>query len=249
MKSDKKHNVIPIKSEAEAGFVDCENCGLFPVCRPIESGGQSMVLVESFLSRREAVKLGESLFLKDDPLTDIYAVSSGTFKIVQYGVDGEEQILGFRFPGELLGEDALYPGKYGYTAVAISGSSVCRLPVQEFNASSNIIPTMQRNMIELLSMQCYVTQKQMSSLAACKSAEQKLVAFLLNIAERKAAHDGSSTNIKLTITRDNIANFLGLRRETLSRLLSRLQKEGLLAIKGKQLQLLQPDRLNKLANL
>ncbi len=249
MNSDKKHKGSCGKSATDANFVDCENCGMFPICRPVEAGGQSVTLVENFLSRREPLKSGESLFVKDETLTDIYAVSSGTFKIVQFAVDGEEQILGFRFPGELLGEDALYPGKYGYTAVAINGSSVCRIPIQELNASSEMMPAMQRNMIELLGMQSYVTQKQMSSLAACKSAEQKLVAFLLNIAERKAAHDGSSTSIKLTVTRDNIANFLGLRRETLSRLLSKLQKEGLIAINGKQLELLALDKLSELANL
>ena len=246
--NDKNHKKGSRKKSSQ-NFVECDNCGMLPVCRPINTDNQPMDLTETFLSRREPVKAGISLFQKDDKLTDIYAVCSGTFKITQITANGEEQILGFRFPGELLGEDAIYPNEHGYTATAVNNGAVCRVQVHDLKSCGEMMPAMQQNIIELLSRQSSAIQQQLGALVARKTAEQQLVAFLLDIAKRNAAYLGTMSSIKLAISREDMANFLGLRRETLSRQLTKLQKNGLLTIKGKQLELLNLDKLTQLANL
>lgn len=217
-----------------------------PVCQPIEAEKRSLSLAESYLNKRISIKSGEVLFNKNNPLSAIYAVCSGTFKLCDSSSKSKEKILGFRFPGELLGEDALFPEKYGYSAIAIGDSSVCQVAVDELMSCSNLVPDLQSNLLVLLIKQSYINQREFQSLVAKKTAESLLSSFLLNITDRCSAHYGSTTTIHLSISRDNIANFLGLRRETLSRIFSKLQKEGLIQISGKKIHLLE---LNKLANL
>lgn len=241
MKSGKKNK------KPDADYVACKNCGMEPICRPVATGGQNVPLSDAYLNRRNVVLAGESLFARGEAMTNLYAVSSGVFRIVQISPDGEEHVLGFRFPGELLGDDAFYSGSYSYTAIAITDSSACSVLMKEFNACSELVPSMQRNIIELLSRQNHNIQQQMSVLVARKNAEQQLVAFLLNIARRQMANEGLARRFDLAISRDSIANFLGFRRETLSRLLSRLQKKGLIRLDARQLELLDPVELSRLA--
>lgn len=233
---------------AMTDHVACENCALDAVCRPIKIGGHSLSLVHNIMGRKEPLKSGEFLFRKGEPIKALYAVTSGTIKIVQTTGTSREQVLGFRFPGELLGEDAIFPKEYSLDALAVDDVSVCRMPISELEDCANNIPSIQRELIDLISRQCYLMQQQMAAYVARNSAEERLAAFLVNIAERNSTHTGSQTEISLAMSRDDIANFLGLRRETLSRSLSKLQKMQVIRVDGKMLEVLKPDELRLLAH-
>ncbi len=153
-----------------------------------------------------------------------------------------------RFPGELSGEDALYLKTYNYTASAIGDSSVCKVSVDQMTSCGKLVPEVQQNLIELLSRQSYVRQRNFQAYIGKKSADSLLAAFLLNIIERNADYTGSDDSIELPLSRNDVANFLGLRRETLSRVFSKFQKEQLIQVEGKKIQLLEIERLNKLAD-
>ncbi|MDP7591965.1 MAG: Crp/Fnr family transcriptional regulator [Litorilituus sp.] len=218
------------------------------VCQPVTTANQSFNLSESYLKKRIASKNGYILFCQDAPITDIYAVSSGTFKLCQKTDDGEENIIGLRFPGELIGEDALYLKTYNYTAVAIGNSSVCKVSVEQMTSCGKLVPEVQQNLIELLSRQSYVRQRNFQAYIGKKSADSLLAAFLLNIIERNTDYTGSDDSIELPLSRNDVANFLGLRRETLSRVFSKFQKEQLIQVDGKSIQLVALARLNQLAD-
>jgi CRP/FNR family transcriptional regulator len=215
------------------------------VCQPVTTAKKSINLSESYLKKRVAKKI---LFQQSTSLTDIYAVTSGAYKLCQYNDDGEENVIGLRFPGELIGEDALYLQKYNYTAIAIGDSSVCKVSVEQMTSCGKLVPEIQLNFIELLSRQSYVRQRNFQAYIGKKSADSLLAAFLLNIIERNADYTGNDDHIELPISRNDVANFLGLRRETLSRVFSKFQKDQLIQIEGKTIQLLEQDKLSKLAD-
>ena len=181
-------------------------------------------------------------------LVNIYAVSSGAFKLSQQTDDSTGIIIDLRFPGELIGEDALYLTTYNYSAIAIGDSSVCKVLVEQMTACSQFVPEIQQNLIKLLNRQSYVRQRNFKAHIGKKSANSLLAAFLLNIIERSASYTGSDNSIELPINRNDIANFFGLRRETLSRVFSKFKKDELIQVEGKKTILLEQDKLTKLAN-
>jgi len=243
------NNFMGAKNNCEKNYVKCENCAMEPVCVPIATNNGSINLADTYLTKRSPVDNGNSAFDKDDSLSDIYAVCSGVFKLCDTTEKGDEKIVGFRFPGELLGDDALYPEKYGYSAVAIGESSICEVTVSDLVGCSKAVPDLQLKFVNLLTRQSYVNHQELDAVVAKKTAESLLTAFLLNVAARTAAHNGSSTSFTLPMSRDDIANFLGVRRETLSRIFSKLQKDELIEMRGKHIQLLSPEKLQELANL
>jgi len=228
-------------------YVDCKNCGMNAVCQPINAGNQSLSLSESYLNKKLAINACETVFINETQLTCIYAVCSGTFKLCQQTSIGEERIIGFRFPGELLGEDAIYHEKYNYTPIAIGQGSLCQVLVNEVKTCSGMVPHLQQNLILLLANQSFVNQKNNQSLVGKKTAESLLAAFLINTYERTIEHYKCVNEINLVMSRYDIANFLGLRRETLSRLFSKLQKDSLISTKGKKVILINIDALRNLA--
>lgn len=228
-------------------YVACKNCSMEPVCQPINQVDQSLLLSEHYLDKRISIKAGARLFTKDESLSAIYAVCSGSFKLCS-GDKKDEKIINFRFSGELLGEDALFPQKYACHAIALEDSSICRVSVKELTANANLVPDLQANLVILLSRQSYFNQQEFASLVAKKSAESLLSAFLLNVNQRINDHGATTNTLSLSMSRECIANFLGLRRETLSRLLSKFQKENLILLNGKNIILVNLKQLTFLAN-
>lgn len=238
-------------------YVECDDCSMQSVCQPIEQGSQSLELANSYLTRRIPVNSSTGthtnitngvLFEKATPLKAIYAVCSGAFKLCVTDKDGSEKIVGLRYPGELLGEDALFLEKYNYTAVAIGESSVCKVEVEQMTSCGKLVPELQQNLIKLLSKQSFVRQTNFQAFIGKKSADSLLAAFLINVTERNAAYSGNDSRLNLLISRNDVANFLGLRRETLSRVFAKFQKEQLIQIEGKTIHLLDKEKLKDLAN-
>ena len=142
----------------------------------------------------------------------------------------------------------LFLKTYNYTAIAIGDSSVCKVSVEQMTSCGQLVPEVQQNLIELLSRQSYVRQRNFQAYIGKKSADSLLAAFLLNIIERNASYTGTDNSVELPVNRNDIANFLGLRRETLSRVFSKFQKEQLIQVDSKRITLLAQDKLIKLAD-
>lgn len=229
-------------------YVKCQDCVMNPVCGPVISGSSQLSLSDSYLTKRCAIQPGEQAFEKHAPLKDIFAVCSGVFKLCDKNEDGEEKIIGFRLPGELLGDDAISPKRYNYKAIAIGKASLCKVSISQLVDCSAAVPNLQIQFISLLTKQNYLNHQGINAIVAKKTAESLLVAFLLNIATRINASNEQTWQFDLPMSRDDVANFLGLRRETLSRILTKLQKENLIMIQGKNMKLLNVDMLSRLAN-
>lgn len=236
-----------IKVKQITKFIDCENCAMQPVCVPVKAGKTEISLMESYLSKRNVISSAEALFSESEPLTAIYAVCSGSFKLTEITDEGKEKIIGFRFPGELIGEDAIHTQQYNYNAISVGNASVCKVQLEELFACGKLIPDIQLNLIKLLSKQNAMLREEFTSVVAKHTAESLLAAFVLNMIKRNEEYQETSTKFHLPVGRDVIANHLGFRRETLSRIFSKFQQNGWISIHAKNIEILDLPALQAVA--
>jgi CRP/FNR family transcriptional regulator len=224
------------QTQAGSGFIACDQCALDDICKPTPlSGKQALSQILNSMERRKPLLAGESLYCQDEKMESLYAVTSGTIKLLSTLESGRTQVIGFRLPGELLGDEAFFSRKHCISAVAVTNASVCIIPINDIDSISKLIPSFQTSLLELISQQCYLLHKQFSAYIAHNNAEEKLAAFILNIKERSLEKNNS---IPLEMSKGDIANFLGLRNETFSRILSVFKKNKIISIESKMLQIL-----------
>lgn len=236
-----------IKVKQITKFVDCDDCAMQPVCVPVKAGNTEISLMETYLSKRNVVTNTETLFQELEPLSAIYAVCSGSFKLTEKTQDGKEKVIGFRFPGELVGEDAIHDQQYNYNAVAVGNASVCKVELEELLACGKMIPEIQFSLIKLLSKQNAMLREEFTSVVAKHTAESLLAAFVLNMIKRNEQYQETNNKFHLPVGRDVIANHLGFRRETLSRIFSKFQNNGWISIHAKNIEILDLNALENVA--
>ncbi|SEL92431.1 CRP/FNR family transcriptional regulator, anaerobic regulatory protein [Colwellia chukchiensis] len=218
-----------------------------PICRPLKAGKTEISIMDSYLSKHNIVSNATPLFLHQEPADAIYAVCAGCFKLTEQSAENNEKVIGFRFPGELIGEDAIHNQHYQYNAVAVGHTSVCKIDLKELNECGKLMPELQLNLITLLSKQNAMLREEFSSVVAKHTAESLLAAFMLNLFKRNSRYQESGTKLYLPVGRDAIANHLGFRRETLSRIFSKFQQKGLLSIQAKNIEILDLAKLEHIA--
>ena len=233
----------------QANHVACDDCGLFPLCNPINISGHELSMAEEFVERRQPIRAGEHLFSEGAPFTAIYAVTSGAIKLVNNSDDNEELIVGFVLSGEALGQTGIYPQRYPCSAIALEDSFVCELPFGSLLETANQVPVLLNNFQTMLHKENFDLYRQFAMLMARKNAEQRLSAFLLNLSLRRQERGFSAEEFQLPMSRDDIANFLGLRKETLSRLFTKLHQSGSIAVRGKHIRMLNAEQLRKASGL
>lgn len=237
------------KCDKDHKFIPCHQCAMESICLPINTQQQPIELTQQYLTKRVDKTTNSYLFKQGQSLTSIYAICTGTFKLTKHTQINDEKVIGFKFPGEIIGHDALHPKIYSHNAIALDDASVCEVNVAKLLACSYAVPNLQLSLVDLLTRQSYIAQKQYEVLIAKSSAESLVAAFILNVKKRYSDVTGAKNQVLLTMSRDNIANFLGLRRETLSRVLSKFQKEKFITISNKLIQIDNLAALFKLANL
>ncbi|MCL6618355.1 MAG: helix-turn-helix domain-containing protein [Thermomonas hydrothermalis] len=186
---------------------------------------------------------GDTLFHEGDPFDAIAAVRAGCVKTRVIDRDGREHVLGFHFPGEIIGLNAIAGDRYPCDAIALDTVMLCRFSFPKISVLATRVPGLQRELFRLLSRDI----GRASLLAGDWSAEQRMAAFLVGLSRRLAARGFSATRFQLSMSRTDIANYLRLAPETVSRVLRRLQDEGVLAVDRRDVELRDPDALEALA--
>ena len=225
--------------------VSCGQCGLNELCLPHALTDQEVEQVDSIVKRSKPLQRGEYLYNTGEEFSAIYAVRSGSIKVFTIDDEGEEQVIGFYLPGELLGLDAIDSKVHLSTAKSMETTSICEIPFDSIEDLSATIRNLQVHMYRLLSREIRVDQE-LQMLLAKKSAEERISAFLMNLSLRYQQRRLSSTHFRLPMARSDIGNYLGLAVETVSRTLTRLQTTGVLMVEGKEVEILD---LNALCNI
>ena len=225
----------------------CKDCSLFQLCLPVGIDAIELEELDRIIKRRRPLARGEHLFQVGVPFQAIYAVRSGSIKTYAYTEDGHEQVTGFHLPGELLGLDAINLAQHPCAAKALESTSLCEIPFDQLEALSERLPSLQHQLLKIMSREILHDQSLLMLLGK-KSAEERLAALLLSLSGRYAKRGFSPTDFHLSMSRNDIGNYLGLAVETVSRLFSRFQEEGLLEVQRKHIEIRDLPRLRAVAN-
>jgi CRP/FNR family transcriptional regulator len=226
--------------------LDCRNCGVYSLCVPLGLHAAHMSLLERVIRRKQTYRRGEILFCTGEPFTYLYAIRSGSVKTFVGTEDGRVQVTGLRVPGELLGLSAIEPQAYTCGAIALESTSVCKIAVERLDEVAAKVPGIHYQMLRIMSTEIMHDEELMLLLGA-RSADERLAAFLVELSARFAKRNFSATRFNLTMSRGDIGNYLGLAEETICRVFARLQQQGLIKVKRRQVELNDLGRLRALA--
>lgn len=237
-----------LSPESEDKCVACMECSLFQLCLPIGSGDADLELLEQIPKRRRSVKRGEYLYRPSEPLIFIYAVKSGSVMTVMPLEDGSDQVSGFHLPGEMLGMDAIDARVHDYGALALEPTSVCELPFSSLEDLGKEVSSVQHQLLRIMSKQILHDQM-LQVLLRKRSAEERLAAFLASLSARLHRRGFSSQEFNMSMSREEIGNYLGLAEETVSRLFTRFQEGGMVTAKRKYIRIHDLEALHTAARL
>lgn len=233
-------------SEASPDKVACQDCSLYQLCLPVGIDQAELRELDRIIKRRRPIQRGEHLFVNGDAFHSIYAVRSGSLKTYSLTTDGREQVTGFFLPGEIVGLDAIGGGQHSCAARALETTSVCEIPFSELETLGERLPSLPKQMLRIMSKEMHHDQLLLMLLGK-RAADERLAAFLISLSQRFGQRGYSSSEYNLSMARNDIGNYLGLAVETVSRLFSRLQDEGILAVRGRHVRILDLPRLRRLA--
>ena len=217
------------------------------ICLPLGLNNTDIVKLESIVKSTAVIHAGEKIVLQGDVFNKVYAVKSGMCKSYRFDQSGTEYIQAFHLPGELFGLDAIYAKRHGFTVEALETLVVCEMDYGELQDLCSMVPTLQRQLFNLLSRDIYNSHVNPIE-HFDQTAEQKLAGFLHNLLSRFQARGQSSLDLHLAMSRRDIANHLGLAPETISRLLKRFQEQGVISIDNRLVAIKQQDSLNKMVH-
>lgn len=209
--------------------VSCSQCSLSQLCLPRGLSHHEFETLTEILKRERPVEKGEALFELGQPFKSLFAIRTGSVKVFLPTNDGDEQIVGFHMPGELLGFDGMGHDTHGCSAVALESSSICELPYARLHDLCQEIPSLSDHFMTLMSNEI-ADEHAMMLMLAKKSAEARMATFLLSLSSRFSKRGFSPSQFNLTMSRHDIANYLGLAVETVSRLMTHMQDEGLIHV-------------------
>lgn len=191
---------------------------------------------------RRSLRAKQYLFRAGQRRQSLFLIHAGFFKTCVLSEDGREKITGFRLRGDLLGLDSLDMPTYACDAIALDVSEVRELPCRQLRDS---LPGFQDQLMAVLASEIRREWGWMLALGTL-SAEQRVIAFLLDLAGRLAGLGYSSRRLVLRMTRADLGNFLALQLETVTRSLSHLQRLGLIEVARREIRLVDPAGLGEL---
>ncbi|WP_027897257.1 fumarate/nitrate reduction transcriptional regulator Fnr [Zestomonas thermotolerans] len=222
--------------------VNCKDCSLASLCLPLSLNLEDMDALDEIVKRGRPLKKGDFLFRQGDPFDSVFAVRSGTLKTFSLSDDGVEQLTGFHLPSELVGLCGMDSEVYPVSAQALETTSVCEIPFERLDELSAELPQLRRQLMRVMSREIRDDQ-QMMMLLSKKTADERIATFLVNLSARFRARGYSANQFRLSMSRNEIGNYLGLAVETVSRVFTRFQQNGLISAEGKEIRILDPIAL------
>jgi len=196
----------------------------------------NMAELDKIVKRQQPYQPGQHLYREGDHSRAVFAVRSGALKSYVNTAGGDEQVLGFTLPGELVGLDGMSEGVYSSNSFVLETASVCELPYEKLEDMCHVLPGLNKQMMRVVGKEITADQK-MLLLLGKRKAEERLATFLLSLSTRYKTRGLSATEFNLPMSRQDIGNYLGLAIETVSRLFALFQKDKLLTVNRRQVML------------
>ena len=222
----------------------CDTCKArdYSACAPLNAEEQKRLVA---IMRTVEVEPHRAIFDEAEPAENVYNVTAGAVKIYKLLPDGRRQITGFLFPGDFLG--LTHNEAYAYSAEALAPTKLCRFPRRKLEGLLDEIPTLEQRLLGMASHELAAAQDQMLLLGR-KSARERIVSFILMLSDAAVRHGEPADPVFLPMNRSDIADYLGLTIETVSRFFTRLKTQGLIQlVDERRIRLARPEALREIA--
>ncbi len=223
----------------------CSTCTMRELCLPVGLEAEDLKQLDHVIGSRVRLKKGESLYRAGEPFHALYAVRLGSLKTTVLAEDGREQVAGYHMLGDIIGLDGIGTERHGCQATALEDTDVCVMPFERLEDLARTVPSLQHNLHQFLAREITRDHSVMLLLGSMR-AEERLAVFLVNLSERYRRRGYSSTEYVLRMTREEIGSYLGLKLETVSRLFSRFQDEGIIQVQGRSIKILDMAALRQI---
>jgi len=234
----------PIADDGDT-FSFCSTCAFSKSCLDEGLDKSQLRDLHVLVEHTGPYAAGDHVFREGDPFTAIAAVRAGTVKTYVIDSHGREQVQGFFLPGEVIGLNAIHGARYPANAVALDTVVLCNFSFPNLALLAQRLPGLQKHLFRLLSQDI----GKAALLAGDYTADERMAAFLVGLSRRYAERGFSGRCFNLTMARTDIANYLRLAPETVSRVLRRFQDDGLLRIDRREVELVDTDALQRLAEV
>lgn len=220
----------------------CADCSLRLLCLPAGVSREDIGRLDEIVRARVPLDRGEALFRAGDVFSSLYVIRSGSVRTARLGDEGDEQVIGFHLPGELVGLEGIGDEAHHCDAVALERTSVCAVHFAQLEQVAARLPSLQQQLHRIMSREITQDHEHLMALGR-RTARERVALFLHSLSERlkHAGYDGG--DFRLTMSRDDIASYLGLALETVSRLLTKLSDEGVIAVDRRRLRIRDPVAL------
>ncbi|MEO8330420.1 MAG: fumarate/nitrate reduction transcriptional regulator Fnr [Candidatus Nanopelagicales bacterium] len=221
-------------------------CSVRELCLPVGVDREGVDQIDALVTDRVHLKKGDTLYRAGEPFAALHAIRIGSCKTTVLSEKGYEQVAGYHMVGDIVGMDGIGTERHGGRAVALEDTEVCVLPYDRLEELARHLVPLHRNLHKVLSNEIARDQNVMLLLGSMRG-DERLAVFLVNLSQRYRDRGYSATEFVLRLTREEIGSYLGLKLETVSRLLSRFQAAGLIQIQGRVVKLLDLSALKGLA--
>ncbi len=223
---------------------ECHNCSRQKICLAQLLDENELAAFNTIVKHSKKLNRGDFLYRAGDEFSSIYTIRSGSIKTFIDDEEGREQILGFSIQGDILALDGANLNTYPTSAQALETTYVCEIPFGRYMELAVQIPVLYQQLLTQMSHQIREDEEH-ALLLGTKSAEQRLATLLINFSNRYSKKGFSKSEFYLHMSRRDIGNYLSAAMETISRLFSRLQANGLIEVRGKFIKIIDLEELQK----
>lgn len=228
-------------AEVNIDFIDlktaCSNCNVRDICMPIGATADLLNKLDELVYVRKRIKSGATLHHAGSHFNALFAVKSGFIKTENLHDDGRMQITGFYMSGEIFGFDGIATDEHKSTSVALEDSEICIIPLNRIEHFNHGVDALQHHFYKLMSREI-VRDHSIMMLLGSMQTEERLAAFMLNLSQRVQLRGYSPYKLTLRMKREDIGSYLGMKVETVSRIFTKFQEQGLLEVNQKNIQIL-----------
>lgn len=205
--------------------IQCSQCSMQSICVPAGLVPTDVEILDKCSREPHLFNKRNVVFSEGQKLNSVFAIKSGSVKCYTIDSNGKQQITSFHMVGDIVGLESLASGSAATYCETMETSMLCEIKLSKLFAQE--LPKVESNLLQLMSRRLANCSKHYLNIVNT-SAEQKVVAFLLSISTHMHQHGLSRSEYRLPMTRTDIANYLGLAVETVSRIFTALKEQQLI---------------------
>ena len=221
----------------------CKHCRISHLCLPARLNKKRIKQLPQLNFKHCLLKPGQHLFRQGEKLDHLYAIRSGILKSYTIQEDGREYVMGFHLPPDLFGWEGIDSNQLSVSVVALDSSNVCQIPLTQLETLLREIPELEAQLLQLVSKR--IKNDNLAQLRT--SSEQRVASFILHLISHYTLLGYPYYFCKLLMTHQDIANYLRIAPETISRTFHTLQSKGLINLSKKTIYVNDLKKLKEIA--